>query len=199
MKKIFIVLVIFSAFLYSCSPVRKTTKEERTPSTETPNIRRGNNDKPRERNERNTTNNDVYTESMKFLKSYASDMTDYCVTWIGTPHKMGGTTRDGVDCSGFVCQVYKDVYGITLPRSSGQMEQVCDLYKSKGDLKEGDLVFFGKGRVNHVGIFIKNDRFVHTSTSKGVVVGSLEEKYWKDNYRSCGKYNKEKANKKQTK
>lgn len=182
------VLLFFSLFLYSCTPVRQTSHQ--TPKAEDRPTRQENNvstTKPKPREERNTTNNDIYVESMKFLKSYASDMTDYCVTWVGTPHRMGGTTRDGVDCSGFVCNVYQDVYGIKLPRNSGKMEQECVLHSNKKQLKEGDLIFFGKNNVNHVAIFIKDDKFVHTSSSKGVIVSSLEEKYWKENYRSCGR------------
>lgn len=60
------------------------------------------------------------------------------------------------------------------------------ILSDKNKMKEGDLVFFGKGKVNHVGIFLRNDRFIHASTSKGVIVSSLEEKYWKDKFHSCG-------------
>lgn len=134
----------------------------------------------------NTTNNDVYANSMKELKSYGSSLTDYCITWVGTPYRSGGTTKKGVDCSGFVGNVYKDVYNINLPRRSVDMQKAVTILSDKNKMKEGDLVFFGKGKVNHVGIFLRNDRFIHASTSKGVIVSSLEEKYWKDKFHSCG-------------
>ena len=91
--------------------------------------------------------------------------------WLGVPHRMGGLTKKGVDCSGFVAIVFREVYGKQLARSSADM------------LKEGDLVFFrtGKGRKkvpNHVGIYLKNGKFIHTSTSSGVIVSSLSEPYY---------------------
>ena len=118
------------------------------------------------------------------------------------PHVMGGMTKSGVDCSGFVYNVYKDVYGISLPRNSQDMETVVEPINDKSKLKEGDLVFFNgrSGKVNHVGIYIKDDTFVHTSTSRGVMISNLNEKYWANIYRRGGRHpelkNKDKKNKK---
>ena len=83
-----------------------------------------------------------------------------------------------------------DVYNIELPRRSQDMEKEVNILSSKNKLKEGDLVFFGKNNVNHVGIFLHEDNFIHASTSKGVIVSSLKEKYWKNNFRSCGHHPK---------
>ena len=123
---------------------------------------------------------------MKELKQYGSNLTDYCISWVGTPYRAGGTTKKGVDCSGFVCSVYKDMYDIQLPRRSADMSKVVTILSDKNKMTEGDLIFFGKGRINHVGIFIRGNKFIHASSSKGVIVSSLEEKYWKENYNSCG-------------
>ena len=138
----------------------------------------------------NTTQSTVYTTSKDYLKKHPSVLTEYCMSWVGTPHVQGGMSKNGVDCSGFVSNVYKDVYGITLPRRSADMEKEVDLTVKQSQLKEGDLVFFGKNGVNHVGIYLQDNNFIHTSTSKGVIVSSLEEKYWKENYRSCGHHPK---------
>ena len=95
--------------------------------------------------------------------------------WLGVRHKLGGSTKRGVDCSGFVSIVYREVYGKQLARSKKV---------SRAKLQEGDLVFFKTGRggkrgvPNHVGIYLKNGRFIHTSTSSGVVVSSLSEPYY---------------------
>lgn len=104
--------------------------------------------------------------------------------WLGVPHRLGGSTKRGVDCSGFVVIVYRNVYGKQLSRSSAQMlKRDCHrIHRNK--LREGDLVFFkttrgGKRKEpNHVGIYLKNGRFIHTSTSSGVVVSNLSEPYY---------------------
>lgn len=116
---------------------------------------------------------------------------DYCEGWLGTPYRGGGETKQGVDCSGFVLNVYKDVYGIKLPRRSQDMEQACKTTKNLNELKEGDLVFFNNkagGSTNHVGIFLDKDSFIHASTSKGVTISRFEEKYWAERFRCGGKH-----------
>lgn len=103
--------------------------------------------------------------------------------WLGVPHRMGGQTKKGVDCSGFVAIMYREVYHKRLSRSSADMLKKDCKKVSRGKLKEGDLVFFyiGRGRKkrpNHVGIYLKNGKFIHTSTSKGVMVSNLSEPYY---------------------
>lgn len=103
--------------------------------------------------------------------------------WLGVPHRMGGLTKRGVDCSGFVTIIYREVYGKELSRSAREMLSKDCKKVSRSKLKEGDLVFFrtGNGRrkiPNHVGIYLKNGKFIHTSTSRGVMVSSLSEPYY---------------------
>ena len=104
--------------------------------------------------------------------------------WLGVRHKLGGSTKRGVDCSGFVSIVYREVYGKQLARSSADMLKYNCKKVGRGKLREGDLVFFKTGRggkrgvPNHVGIYLKNGRFIHTSTSSGVMVSSLSEPYY---------------------
>jgi len=111
-------------------------------------------------------------------------------SWLNTPHREGGLTHSGIDCSGLAYVVYKKVYGKTLERSSGGMlKKNCDRIR-QSQLREGDLVFFKTGSktrssINHVGIFLKNDKFVHTSTSKGVMISSLNEDYFRKTW-VCG-------------
>lgn len=116
---------------------------------------------------------------------------NYCEGWLGTPYRAGGETKQGVDCSGFVSNVYKDVYGIKLPRRSQDMEKACRTTKSLSNLKEGDLVFFNNkagGQTNHVGIFLDSQRFIHASSSKGVTISQFNEKYWSERFRCGGIY-----------
>ena len=112
-------------------------------------------------------------------------------TWLGVPYKYAGNDRRGVDCSGLVCQVYLKVYNKKLQRNSAKIyEQNCrEIARKK--LREGDLVFFATGkdkrRISHVGIYLKDDRFIHASSSKGVVVSSLENPYFVRTYIASGR------------
>ncbi|MCF6240668.1 MAG: C40 family peptidase [Bacteroidales bacterium] len=108
--------------------------------------------------------------------------------WKGTPYKYGGTSKQGVDCSGFVSSVYKEVYGKKLHRTSRDMYKYDVKKISKNNLKCGDLLFFktsGK-KVSHVGIYIADNKFIHAA-SKGVVINDLDESYYKKTYYKSGR------------
>jgi len=111
--------------------------------------------------------------------------------WLGTPyayaqHELG----KGTDCSGMVMEVYKAVYDIKLHRNTAKMlEENCKPIDID-DLKEGDLVFFctsGDGRVSHVGIYLKENKFVHASSSRGVVVDDLRQNYYATHYHTAAR------------
>lgn len=110
--------------------------------------------------------------------------------WIGAPYRGGGDSKKGTDCSGLVYQIYKKVYRIQVPRNSEELKDKS--YKvAKRNLKEGDLVFFSSSRsrkkVAHVGIYLKNGRFIHSSTSRGVIVSRLGEDYYSRHWISGGR------------
>lgn len=111
--------------------------------------------------------------------------------WIGTPYRYGSSSKRGTDCSGFVTRVYREVYGISLSRSSHSM--FGDVKRVKKDMmRTGDLVFFRRGPkspIYHVGIYLKNNKFIHSATSGGVMVSSLKEPYYSRNFYAAGRVN----------
>lgn len=111
--------------------------------------------------------------------------------WIGTPYRYGGTTKKGVDCSGLTMSIYRTVYRKKLSRNSEEQRDKDCQRVLKRNLREGDLVFFHNGkkkrRASHVGIYLKDSRFIHASTSVGVVVSSLNERYYSSHWLQGGR------------
>ncbi|KLV08114.1 hypothetical protein ABT57_14945 [Photobacterium ganghwense] len=102
--------------------------------------------------------------------------------WRGTPYRLGGSTRRGIDCSAFVQVGFANVMKVNLPRTTE--EQVRrGKWVDISDLKKGDLVFFKTGRrLRHVGIYLGESRFLHASTSQGVTISNLNNPYWRSVY-----------------
>ncbi|MBX2931353.1 MAG: C40 family peptidase [Chitinophagaceae bacterium] len=113
--------------------------------------------------------------------------------WWGTKYCLGGTTERCIDCSAFTQTIAIDVYGAELPRTS-QEQYNASKKIATDDLEEGDLVFFHSGgkrkRVSHVGFYILNNKFVHASTSNGVMISDLNETYWRNRYKGAGRIKK---------
>jgi len=106
------------------------------------------------------------------------------IKYLETPYKFGGNTENGIDCSGFTLQVYEKSTGIKLPRSAREQFAIGEKVE-RDDLDFGDLVFFNTRRRSnpgHVGIYIGDDQFIHSSTSLGVTISSLQEPYYKKRY-----------------
>lgn len=111
-------------------------------------------------------------DAMASLKS--KDLYKFITDWTGVKYKLGGLDKNGIDCSGFALLLEKKIYGHTLPRVSNDQANVVK-NKSRSNLVEGDLIFFafGGNQVDHVGVYLNNNVFVHASTSRGVVVDDL--------------------------
>ena len=102
--------------------------------------------------------------------------------WKGVPYVLGGTGYKGVDCSSFMQIVFEDYFEIKLPRNTReQMKEGSSVKRNK--IKLGDMVFFKTGRDSyHVGVMVNNEQFLHASTSSGVMISGLQERYWADAY-----------------
>ena len=114
------------------------------------------------------------------------NLIQHALALLGTPYRWGGTGTDGFDCSGLVGYVFRSALGIELPRVSKDMASSGQLITDRANLSPGDLVFFGTHhgkRVDHVGIYVGDGRFLHAPrTGRDVTVSSLESGYWSDKY-----------------
>ncbi|MFB6257620.1 MAG: C40 family peptidase [Flavobacteriales bacterium] len=135
---------------------------------------------------------DVPPSRIEHLKLY-----DVVEEWRGTPYRFGGQSKNGVDCSAFVGKVYREVYGKDLPRQVNAIYNACDeRFRSKSKLRTGDLVFFDiqKGKkASHAGIYLKNGRFVHASSSSGVVISKLSNPYYQKHFHRGGRIDQDRS------
>jgi len=108
--------------------------------------------------------------------------------WYGVPYKYGGCKKSGVDCSCFTNLLYEEVYSQKLTGNAAELYKSADKI-SMAKAREGDLVFFkiNVTYVSHVGVLLRGEHFVHASTSKGVIVSSLKEAYYKKYFHSAGR------------
>lgn len=107
--------------------------------------------------------------------------------WLNTPYLFGGDSKEGIDCSGFTSELMKVVFGSALPHSAKAQYRSVEKI-DKDELQEGDLVFFNtRGGVSHVGVYLKNRYFVHSSTKEGVTISSLDEKYYHRKFIGAGR------------
>jgi lipoprotein Spr len=108
--------------------------------------------------------------------------------WLGVRYRNGGNTVAGIDCSAFTATILSSYRGIQLPRTSREQYRFCEQV-NKSDLQVGDLLFFRtRGRsISHVGIYLGNDKFVHASSSNGVMVSDRKESYFSARYVGAGR------------
>lgn len=106
---------------------------------------------------------------------------------IGINYKSGGTTDDGFDCSGLMFNIF-NLYNIKLPRSSFEQSKLGVVIE-QNNIKKGDLIFFktnGRYQINHVGMIVDiiddEIKFIHSSTSSGVIISSTKESYYQKSF-----------------
>jgi len=174
MKKYHILFLLIVLFLYSgCAP----RFAERRPALRS---KKENVQKSYERIQKaERKNSNFYLRKIFYpIKAY-----------IGTPYKFGGDTRRGMDCSGFVCKVFQESFKKKLPHNASQ-QYLRSTKVSSSDLRLGDLVFFSinrTGSIGHVGIYLGDDYFAHASTSLGITVSMLTEKYYRSRFIGAGR------------
>lgn len=116
----------------------------------------------------------------------------FIAEWKDVPYRFGANSKRGTDCSGFVYRLYKTVYEQNIGRSSAAdlMSKCHAVPKSK--LKEGDLIFFNVnnrrgGLASHVGVYLRDDLFVHAATRTGVTISSMNDPYYRQHYLGAGR------------
>lgn len=134
---------------------------------------------------------DVYNNLLKLTgnssipASLSTKILSEAVGYLNTPYKYGGTSERGIDCSAFTQKVFQRSLELQIPRSTREQFQIGEKITKNDELNFGDLVFFKtkkRSSPSHVGIYIGDNKFMHASRKKGVMVSSLDEKYWTPRY-----------------
>jgi len=110
------------------------------------------------------------------------DLIKSALKYQGVRYSSGGITKKGMDCSGLIYASAKDI-GLRLPHHSSEMARYGQIVPTKGRLRKGDLVFFlshSSRLINHVGLMISQNEFIHVSTSNGCTITSIDDEYWSD-------------------
>lgn len=126
------------------------------------------------------TSTNVRTDKTWSPENIEARLHSAAAEWAGTPHEWGGSSFDGVDCSGLVRSVYESKFQASVPRSTEEQATTGQTV-SRSTLQPGDLVFFridASSKNRHVGIYISGQKFLHASSSEGVRVSSLDTSYW---------------------
>lgn len=107
--------------------------------------------------------------------------------WWATRYRYGGTSKNGIDCSAYTGSILKEAYGVIVPRMARDQYAACEKI-TRENLQEGDLVFFNtRGGISHVGLYLGNGFFTHSSVHSGVTISSLNESYYSKKYIGGGR------------
>ena len=179
-KHILLVWVLFA----SCGLVKRGTIpwEERAKKAETENNEVKSTPSDIEPEVAITTSTPESRALSKDEKKLRSKLDEAFKDWKGVPYLLGGNGYDGIDCSAFLQIVFADYFDVKLPRVTADQIKMGKSVK-KNNIRIGDLVFFRTGKQTmHAGIMINDQQFMHASTSSGVMISALQERYWSDAY-----------------
>lgn len=131
---------------------------------------------------------DITDDKPYALPQLADSLLSQGLSLVGTKYRFGGTSvKTGFDCSGFIGFLFREEAGMQLPRSTREMINLDAPLVARAELEPGDIIFFnnrGRGRVSHAGIYLGDDQFIHSSSSRsgGVRIDSLGDSYWNRSY-----------------
>jgi lipoprotein Spr len=172
-KKLFVVILLIISFA-SAEAQTSTKNQAQTAKIEDPD----------------NLATEYFSQIMGVALSATSNLKLYqfVYDWIGTPYRLGGGTKKGIDCSRFAFELYNKVFSTIIGNNSRNIFSMVNPV-NKDELKEGDLVFFkiGSRSITHMGVYMGNNKFAHASTSKGVMISDLDEAYWRRYYYKGGR------------
>lgn len=115
-------------------------------------------------------------------------MYQFIYDWLGTPYRLGGDSKKGIDCSGFAYKLYDKTFNTIIGSNARNIFSMVSPV-NKSDLREGDLVFFKihSKSISHVGVYIGDNKFAHASSSRGVMISNLDEPYWQKYFYKGGR------------
>ena len=187
----FMLLLAFPLWLGACKPGRDVTaneqhhppKEKNSIATTKSNGNTGSNTANRRLEEKYAGLLGVPADNIRNTRLYS-----FIDDWYGVPYKYGGQNRKGIDCSNFAATLYATIYNKQLKGSSAAIFNQCKVVP-KNDLQEGDLLFFriDKDGISHVAVYLQNDKFVHATVKKGVMIDDLDEPYYKKYFYRAGR------------
>jgi murein DD-endopeptidase / murein LD-carboxypeptidase len=170
--------LIVAVCFNSCRPGKEISKTENRSDSKT-----------------NTSSQRIKKDYSKIIGVYENKISNielysFIDEWYGVPYKFGGKNKDGIDCSNFTTALYKSVYKKNLTGTSSSIFTQCKEI-SKNDLREGDLLFFKieKNEISHIGIYLQNNKFIHATTKKGVMINDMDEAYYKKYFFKAGRVN----------
>ncbi len=169
----FILLISLAIFISSCGSTKKVSSFSE-----------------KENNSSSTKIKTKYAELLNVKENKIDNIKLYTFIndWYGVKYKYGGKTKKGIDCSAFTSELYNNVYNKPLNGTAASIFYQCKPV-SKNNLDEGDLVFFkiDNDNVTHIGVYLQNNKFVHASTKKGVMIDDLDEPYYKKYFYKGGR------------
>ena len=137
---------------------------------------------PRENTKSKTFENYTTNNYISKKSTINNNLYDFYTEWEGVRYKMGGESKKGIDCSAFIQKAFKEKFAMDIPRTTALQSKIGKEI-SKNELEMGDLVFFRiNKRLNHVGIYIEDGKFMHASTSAGVTISDLNSEYFLKRY-----------------